>query len=81
MMNKIVVFFALVLGCLLTNLVYADTVKFKIPSITGKITANNLEITDWQTVKRCHFSNHGNKKEFFRYPKTILKKIPNQRNC
>ena len=57
---------------------YADTVKFKAPALKGKIIANNLELTDWQTVMHCHFNNRGIKKEFLRYPSTQLRRIETQ---
>lgn len=53
----------------------AENVRIKTPAINGKLIANNLEMTDWQTVISCHFNYQGSRKEFTRYPQTILSKL------
>lgn len=56
---------------------FADNVRFRAPQISGKLIANNIEMTDWQTVMSCHFNYRGQRKESIRYPQTWLKKIDN----
>lgn len=70
-MNKIVFLFALVL----TSNLYAEALRFKAPAINGKLIANNLQMTDWQTVMSCSYHSQGVKKTLFRYPHTVLKKL------
>lgn len=72
-MRQITFFFALVLLSIGTT--RADAVKFKTPAINGKLIANNITMTDWQTVMSCRFNYQGTKKELIRHPQTILKKI------
>lgn len=74
-MKTITLFFTLVL--LSTSTLLADTVRFKTPAVNGKLIANNIEMTDWQTVMSCHFNYHGSRKESIRYPQTWLKKLDN----
>lgn len=50
----------------------AESVRFKAPALTGKLIANNIEMTDWQTVMSCHFNYRGQRKESIRYPQTFL---------
>jgi hypothetical protein len=54
---------------------FADNVRFRTPQISGKLIAENIEMTDWQTVMSCHFNFRGQRKESIRYPQTWLKKI------
>ncbi|MFA6238212.1 MAG: hypothetical protein WC635_12840 [Bacteriovorax sp.] len=63
-------FFALVL--ILSTTLMAETVRFKAPAINGKLIANNIKLTDWQTVMSCHFNHRGQRKESIRYPQTFL---------
>jgi hypothetical protein len=78
-MKKITSFFTLVLVSILFSATihsaHADIVRFRAPALNGKITANNLELTDWQAVMSCHFNYQGSRKESIRYPQTILKKL------
>ena len=60
---------------LLMSVAYAETIKVKASAINGKLIANNLEMTDWQTVLSCHFNNRGIQKEFTRHPLTSLTKL------
>jgi len=53
----------------------ADSVRFRAPAINGKLIANDLNLTDWQTVMSCHFNYRGQRKESLRYPQTILKNL------
>lgn len=68
-MKKITICIALLFIC---SPLLAETVKFKSPAISGKIIANNIEMTDWQTVMSCHFNYRGSRKESIRYPQTFL---------
>lgn len=74
-MTKLTIFFTPLLCWLFLEMAQADVVKIKIPTINGKLTANNLEMTDWQTVLSCAFNNQGTRKSFIRYPQTHLTKI------
>lgn len=64
-------FFALVFNAFSTA-VQAENVRFKAPPLNGKLIANNIELTDWQTVMSCHFNHRGQRKESIRYPQTFL---------
>lgn len=66
------IIFTLVLLLLSANL-FAESIRFKAPAISGKLLANNIELTDWQTVMSCHFNYRGQRKESIRYPQTFLK--------
>ncbi len=70
-MNKVLILFALVFQ----GLAYAETLRFKTPPISGKLIANNLQMTDWQTVVSCSYNFQGTKKTIYRYPQTTLKKV------
>lgn len=63
-------FFTLVLA--FSAQAMAEVVRFKAPLINGKLIANNIEMTDWQTVMSCHFNYRGQRKESIRYPQTFL---------
>ena len=71
-MRTMTVFFALLF---FYSNAFADNVRFRAPSINGKLIAENIEMTDWQTVMSCHFNYRGQRKESIRYPQTWLKKI------
>lgn len=73
-MKKLTLFFALVF---LSTASVAGIVRFRAPALNGKLVANNIEMTDWQTVMSCHFNYQGSRKESIRYPQTWLKKIDN----
>lgn len=70
-MNLKTILFALVLSAFAPNLL-AETARFKAPAIHGKLIANNIEMTDWQSVMSCHFNHRGQRKELVRYPQTFL---------
>lgn len=72
-MRPITFYYTLVLFAFSLN-IHAETVHFKTPAISGKLLANNIELTDWQTVMSCHFNSRGQKKESIRYPQTTLTK-------
>ncbi len=63
--------FILLLLSLATDLL-ADTLRFRSPAINGKLTAINIEMTDWQAVLVCHFNYKGSRKQSIRYPQTFL---------
>lgn len=71
-MRKLTILFTLLFSI---GVSHADIVKVKAPAINGKLIANNLEMTDWQTVMSCHFNYQGLRKESIRYPQTFLNKI------
>lgn len=71
-MQTVTMFFALVFH---SGNALADNVRFRAPTINGKLVASNIEMTDWQTVMSCHINSQGSRKELLRYPQTWLKKI------
>jgi hypothetical protein len=71
-MKTITIFFALLL---FYSNAFADNVRFKAPPINGKLIANNIEMTDWQTAMSCHFNYRGKRIQSIRYPQTWLNKI------
>ncbi len=73
-MKSLTFLFALVF---FTSAAHADNVRYRSPAINGKLIANNIEMTDWQTVMSCHFNYQGTRKESIRYPQTWLKKTEN----
>lgn len=74
-MKKLTMVFALVLSSFVSAVSLADIIKVRTPAINAKLIANNLEMTDWQTVMSCHFNNQGIRKGSIRYPQTFLTKI------
>lgn len=72
-MNAKTFLFTLVLSLALgSSKLHAESIRFKTPALQGKLIANNIELTDWQTVMSCHFNYRGQRKESIRYPQTIL---------
>lgn len=67
---KISLFILLFMG--LNSHLFAGTLRFKTPQVNGKLTANNIEMTDWQAVMVCHFNYKGSRKQSIRYPQTFL---------
>lgn len=75
-MKKLITLFTLVLiMSTFVRIAKADIVRFKAPVVNGKLTSNNIEMTDWQAVMSCHFNYQGSRKESIRYPQTFLKKM------
>ena len=74
-MKKLTIFFALLIFSIGIGVAHAENVIVKAPGINGKLVANNLEMTDWQTVMSCYFNYQGTRKESTRYPQTFLTKL------
>jgi hypothetical protein len=73
LMKELTFLYALVL--LFSTSVCAETLKFKVPALNGKLNTTNLELTDLQSVINCHFNFQGNRKQIIRYPQTDVKKL------
>lgn len=71
-MNKTIVS---ILALLYFNIAFADLIKFQTPKLTGKISSENIELTDWQAVLNCHFQINGKNQDSSKYPFTQLKKV------
>lgn len=67
-------FFLALLYCI-TPPALAGIIHFKAPSISGKITTENLHLTDWRAVMTCHYSLAGKQLDAVKYPQTNIKKI------
>ncbi|MGZ3788922.1 MAG: hypothetical protein ACXVLQ_10380 [Bacteriovorax sp.] len=76
-MKTLTLFFTLVFfaSAIATKSLAAETLKIRSPSINGKLIANGIEMTDWQTVLSCSYNVQGIKKTAVRYPQTALKKL------
>lgn len=59
----------------LSQVLWADIIKFQTPKLSGKLVSENIELTDWQAVLNCRFQLNGKNQESSKYPLTVLKKI------
>lgn len=76
-MKKLIISTILVI---LTTSAHADMIRFRTTNFVGKATAEQIELTDWQSVMICHY-NLGNKtQEVMKYPSTFFKKTLGDEN-